>query len=388
MIRRVLVVGAGLSGATLARCLAEAGQPVDVIDQRNHLAGNCHTERDDQTGILLHKYGPHIFHTNNQDVWAFVQRFAEFERFEHRVKTTVQGRIYGLPINLHTLNQFFHETWGPDAARKGLAGRRHAGTEPATSFESRALRILGPDLYEAFFKHYTAKQWGRDPKTVPASVFARLPVRFSYDDRYFNHEIQAMPRNGYTAMVAAMLEHDDISFDINTRFENSDVAGYEHVFYTGAIDAFFGCDQGALPYRTLRFEHHRAQGDFQGCAVMNYGDADVPYTRIAEHKHFAPWESHKHTIYSKEFASDAAPGDIPFYPLRPVSDESLLRQYVARAKALKSVSFLGRLGTYRYLDMDVAIAEARKVAKEFLAARALGRKPAVFTSSPLASPAR
>ncbi|NRB02360.1 MAG: FAD-dependent oxidoreductase, partial [Rhodobacteraceae bacterium] len=311
MIRHVLIVGAGLSGATLARCLAEAGLRVTVIDQRHHVAGNCHTERDAETGVLVHRYGPHIFHTNDLDVWEFVQRFAEFERFEHRVKTTVQGRVYGLPINLHTLNQFFGQRLDPAAAQAFLAARRRADPDIPESYERRALATLGDELYEAFFKHYTAKQWGMDPHEIPASVFTRLPVRFSYDDRYFSHDIQAMPREGYTATVAAILDHAAIETHLNTEFRHCDATGFDHVFYTGAIDHYFGCDLGALPYRTLVFEHQTHAGDFQGCAVMNYGDPDVAWTRITEHKHFAPWENHHNTVVTKEFARDARTGDIP-----------------------------------------------------------------------------
>jgi UDP-galactopyranose mutase len=383
MRRHVLVVGAGLSGATVARCLADAGCFVDVIDQRDHVAGNCHTERDAEPGVLVHRYGPHIFHTNNRDVWDFVGRFAHFERYEHRVKTRIGARVYGLPINLHTLNQFFEAAFSPAQARAFLCSLCCVSDTATPSFETRARASVGQEIYEAFYKGYTTKQWGRHPREIPASVFARLPIRFTYDDRYFDHRFQAMPRDGYTHLVASMLDHPDVKVSLNTPFQRAMGRGYDHLFYTGSIDGFFGQEEGTLPYRTLDFVHRVAAGDYQGCAVMNFADPDVPYTRITEHKHFAPWEQHPNTVYTQEFARDAQEGDILFYPLRGVHGLALLNHYVHRAKQVRNTTFLGRLGTYRYLDMDVAIQEALRAAQDYLVATDRGRQPVLFSKSPI-----
>lgn len=366
MKRACLVVGAGVSGATVARVLAEAGIHVQVIDRRNHLAGNCHCERDQNSGILLHVFGPHIFHTDNQDVWKFVQRFAQFKPFEHRVKATANGKVYGLPITLHTLNQVFERTMSPAEAKVFVARLTHK-TEQPRNFEEQALATIGQDLYELFFKGYTQKQWGRRPREIPAHVFQRLPLRFSYDDRYFTQRFQGIPVDGYTQMVHAMLDHPRIETQLSTAFSDQIIADYGHIFFTGSLDDYFGRDMGTLPYRTLDFAHQVAVGDQQGCAVMNFPDTSVAHTRVTEHKHFAPWEEHRETVVTKEFSRDAEEGDIPFYPLRAVGGEELLTAYRARATQLTNVTFLGRLGTYRYLDMDKAIGEALALARGFLA---------------------
>jgi UDP-galactopyranose mutase len=366
MKRACLVVGAGFSGATVARVLAEAGIPVQVIDKRDHLAGNCHCERDQNTGILLHAYGPHIFHTDDPVVWTFVQKFARFLPYDHRVKATANGKVYGLPITLHTLNQVFERTMSPPEAKVFLARLTYKIEQPR-NFEEQALATIGQDLYELFFKGYTQKQWGRHPREIPARVFLRLPLRFSYDDRYFTQRFQGIPADGYTQMVHAMLDHPRVETQPATAFHRQMIADHEHTFFTGSLDDYFGRDMGTLPYRTLDFAHQIAVGDQQGCAVMNFPDASVTHTRVTEHKHFAPWEKHRETVVTKEFSRDAEEGDIPFYPLRAVGGEELLTAYRARAEQLTNVTFLGRLGTYRYLDMDKAIAEALAVARGFLA---------------------
>lgn len=380
--RDILVVGAGFSGAVVARQLAEAGCRVQVIDQRDHVAGNCYTERDPETGVLVHRYGPHIFHTDRAEVWDYVTGFAPFEPYAHRVKTIHNGQVFGLPINLQTINQFFGQQFTPVEARAFVAKKCVTITQ-AQSFEDRALATVGPELYAAFFQSYTAKQWGCDPKDIPASVFSRLPVRYCYDDRYFSHRFQGMPRWGYTDLVTRILRHPLISVSLKTSYRAEMAYDFRHVFHSGTIDGFFDYDLGRLPYRSLRFETLRAAGDQQGCAVMNYADHDVPYTRITEHQHFAPWEAHRGSVRTVEYPKDAEPGDTPYYPLRAVHGEALLKRYVARATAFQRVTFLGRLGTYRYLDMDLCIAEALSLASRFLAARHEGRPPPVFSVSPV-----
>ena len=381
--RHCLMVGAGLSGAVIGRMLAEAGHKVTVLDARNHIAGNCHTLRDAGTGVMVHVYGPHIFHTDDAEVWDYVNRYETFQPYKNRVKTTSQGAVYSLPVNLHTINQFFGQTLRPDEARAFLETKADTSITDPQTFEDQALRFVGPELYEAFFKGYTIKQWGCSPTELPASILKRLPVRFNYDDNYFFHKFQGMPENGYTAMVERILDHPGITVTLGTTVTRDQAADYDHVFYSGPIDGWFGYDLGRLGYRTLDFERFEYQGDWQGCAVMNYGDVDVPYTRITEHKHFAPWESHEGSVLYKEYSRACGPEDIPYYPIRQVAEKTLLAEYVDKARAEDNVTFVGRLGTYRYLDMDVTIREALDCGRRYLATLETGEKMPAFTVNPL-----
>ena len=381
---KFLMVGAGLSGAVIGRQLAEAGHQVQVVDSRDHIGGNCHTTRDPETGVLLHVYGPHIFHTDDAEVWDYVNQFARFMPYKNRVKTTARGQVFSLPVNLHTINQFFGKTMRPDEAQAFISTEQaDSSIEDPQSFEEQALRFVGRDLYEAFFKGYTVKQWGMSPAQLPASILKRLPLRFSYDDNYFFHKYQGMPEQGYSEMIAKILDHPGISVLLETNFSREQTGDYDHVFYSGPLDGYFDYGLGRLGYRTLDFEKLTYQGDYQGCAVMNYGDLEVPYTRITEHKHFAPWESHEASVCYREFSRQAAPGDIPYYPIRQLEEKALLAEYVALAEATPGVSFVGRLGTYRYLDMDVTIREALDVARGFLAAKASAAPIPAFWSAPL-----
>lgn len=380
---KILLVGAGLSGAVIARELAQAGHQCDVIDSRDHIAGNCHTQRDADSGVMVHVYGPHIFHTDDQGVWDYVTGFAEFVPFQNRVKSTAQGAVHSLPINLLTINQFFGTTLRPDEARQFLADKADTSITDPQSFEEQALRFVGRDLYEAFFKGYTEKQWGCSPRDLPASILKRLPVRFNYDDNYFFHRFQGMPRHGYTALVQAILDQPGVSVALNTPWRPDMAADYDHVFWSGALDGFFDYSLGRLGYRTLDFQRFDYDGDYQGCAVMNYGDREVPHTRITEHKHFAPWEEHQKSVCYREFSRAAGPDDIPYYPIRLVDEMALLADYVRLAQDTPGVTFVGRLGTYRYLDMDVTIREALDTATDFLDRLADGRTPASFSRPPL-----
>ena len=379
----VLIVGAGLSGAVTGRVLAEAGHRVRIIEARGHIAGNCHTERDPETGVMVHVYGPHIFHTDDAEVWEYVNGYMPFVPFKNRVKAQAGGRVYSLPINLLTINQFFGQTLRPTEARAFIEAQADTTITDPVSFEDQALRFVGPALYEAFFKGYTQKQWGCHPRDLPASILKRLPLRFTYEDDYFAHRYQGMPEHGYTAMVAAILDHPKITLQLNTAFQPVMADGAAHVFWSGALDGWFGYDSGRLGYRTLDFERFTHHGDWQGCAVMNYCDAEVPFTRITEHKHFAPWEAHEGSVLYRETARACGRGDTPYYPIRLVAEKALLAQYVERAKAQTGVTFLGRLGTYRYLDMDVTIREALDTGRAFVAAHAQGRSLAPFQSPPL-----
>ncbi|RLL71298.1 UDP-galactopyranose mutase [Paenirhodobacter hankyongi] len=385
----ILLVGAGLSGAVIGRHLAEAGHRITIVDARDHVAGNCHTERDAETGVMVHVYGPHIFHTDDAEVWDYVNRFETFQPYKNRVKTTSrdpQGElgVFSLPVNLHTINQFFRKTLRPDEARAFITEEQADTTiaDPQT-FEEQALRFVGRDLYEAFFKGYTIKQWGVQPSALPASILKRLPVRFNYDDNYFFHRFQGMPENGYTAMIERILDHPAIEVRLGTQFSRDQAGAYDHVFYSGPLDGWFDYELGRLGYRTLDFERFSYQGDYQGCAVMNYGEVEVPYTRITEHKHFAPWESHEGSVCYREFSRACEPEDIPYYPIRQVEEKALLAEYVARAEAEPGVTFVGRLGTYRYLDMDVTIREALDAARAFLTHAQEGTAMPAFVAAPL-----
>ncbi|WP_299548482.1 UDP-galactopyranose mutase [uncultured Tateyamaria sp.] len=376
----ILLVGAGLSGAVIGRTLAEAGHRITILEARDHIAGNCHTERDADTGVMVHVYGPHIFHTDDEEVWDYVNRFETFLPYKNRVKTTSRGQVFSLPINLHTINQFYGKTLRPDEARAFIEDQADTTIEDPQTFEEQALRFVGPDLYEAFFKGYTIKQWGMSPTELPASILKRLPVRFNYDDNYFFHQFQGMPENGYTAMVDRILDHPSITVHLSTTFTRDQADEYDHVFYAGPLDGWFDYDLGRLGYRTLDFERFTYDGDYQGCAVMNYGEETVPHTRITEHKHFSPWESHDGSVLYREFSRLAEPGDIPYYPIRQVDEKALLADYVAKAEGETGVTFVGRLGTYRYLDMDVTIREAMDTAAVFLEK---GADTPVFVKAPL-----
>ncbi len=384
MTRRFCMVGAGFSGAVLARAFAEAGHRVVVIDERSHIAGNCYSERDPDSGIMVHKYGPHIFHTGNEIVWQYVNRFTKMMPYVNRVKAQYAGRVYSLPINLHTINQFFNVVLRPDEARQFVASKaRRDITEPA-SFEEQALASVGDELYRAFFYGYTRKQWGIEPCELPASILKRLPLRFTYDDNYFSHPYQGMPENGYTEIVRGILDVEGVEVRLGCRFEDLNEQ-FQHVFYSGPIDRYFGFKAGRLAYRTLDFESFRADGDWQGTAVMNYSDESVPFTRITEHKHFAPWEAGRFdkTICFREYSRACEPHDIAYYPVRLVAEKRMLGDYVELARQSTGLSFVGRLGTYRYIDMDVTIGEALTAADAALTALREGRPLPPFFVDPL-----
>ncbi len=380
---RVLVVGAGLSGAVIARSLSESGHRATVVEARAHVAGNCHTERCPETGVLVHRYGPHIFHTDDAEVWDYVNGFARFRPYRHQVRTTARGRVYAMPLNLHTINQFFGATLRPDEARAHVAARAEAGEGEAASFEEQALRMVGRELYDAFLRGYTEKQWGVSPAELPASILKRLPLRFSYDDNYFFHSFQGIPEEGYTAMVERILDAPGIEVHLDTAFAPEMAERHDHVVWSGPLDEWFGHRLGRLGYRTLDFEAFRAEGDWQGCAVMNYPDPEVPFTRITEHKHFAPWEEHAGTVCYREYSRACGPGDIPYYPIRLVAEKALLARYVEMAEAEENVTFVGRLGTYRYIDMDVTIREALDTARAMRDAARAGDRLPRFSAAPL-----
>ncbi|PIJ41861.1 MULTISPECIES: UDP-galactopyranose mutase [Erwiniaceae] len=377
--KNILIVGAGFTGAVIGRELAEQGHQVRIIDSRSHVAGNCYSERDEKTGIMVHTYGPHIFHTDNQEVWDYLNRFAEMMPYVNRVKTTVKGKVFSLPINLHTINQFFDTTCSPSEARALIESKSDQSISDPQTFEEQALRFVGKELYEAFFKGYTIKQWGMSPAELPASILKRLPVRFNYDDNYFSHKYQGMPREGYTPIVENILNHPNIHVELEHHYQESDSQGIDHLFFTGPIDSWYDYRFGRLGYRTLDFEKFHTDDDFQGTAVMNYGEESVPFTRITDHKYFAPWEQHEGSVCYREFSRTCTPDDTPYYPIRQMGEMELLNKYLSLAEQEKNISFAGRLGTYRYLDMDVTIAEALTMARTYLDSIENGSEMPVFT---------
>jgi UDP-galactopyranose mutase len=382
MTKKIAIAGAGFAGAVVARELAETGKyKIVVFESRPHLAGNCHTERDAATGVMVHQYGPHIFHTSREDVWNYVNRFAKFGPYTNRVKAVTARGVFSLPINLLTINQFFGKTFDPREAREFIGSLGDSSIEEPKTFEDQALKFLGRELYENFFYGYTKKQWGVEPTELPASILSRLPVRFNYDDNYYVSRYQGIPIDGYTAIVEKILDHENIEVQLGEKFDPAFKDQFDHVFWSGPIDAYYNFELGRLQYRSLQFERFDAEGDYQGNPVINYCEARVPYTRITEHKHFAPWETHEKTVCFKEYSKLAEPRDTPYYPLRLEKDKALLRQYMDRIQGEPGITFIGRLGTYRYLDMHVVIGESLDLAKT-----CLGTSPAdwpKFSASPL-----
>lgn len=379
---KLLIVGAGFSGAVIARQLAElAGAECLVIDARPHIGGNCHTERDEETSVMLHRYGPHIFHTDNERVWKYIRKFGEFGPFTNRVKASIGKGVFSLPINLHTINQFFGMHLAPGEARAFIADKADKSIGEPKNFEEQALKFIGRELYEAFFLGYTQKQWGCDPRDLPASILKRLPVRFDYNDSYYNSRFQGIPVDGYSEVVRRILDHPLIAVELGVSFDPDMKSGYDHIFFTGPIDAFFGFSEGRLGYRTVFWDERVADGDFQGNAVINYPEPSVPFTRIVEHKHFAPWENHDRTNVFTEFSKETESGDIPYYPKRLAPDLAVLGRYRALAEATIGVSFLGRLATYRYMDMHHVIGEALSFSETWLRAKSQGERPPVFPNT-------
>ncbi len=381
MSKRYLIVGAGFSGCVLAQQLVTFFNDcsIDIWDERNHLAGNCHTERDTETGIMVHQYGPHIFNTDKKHIWDYVNSFVEFKPYVHRVKAKTAGSVFSMPVNLHTINQFFNKNFTPSEARAFLETKSDKTITDPQNFEEQALQFIGRELYEAFFYGYTKKQWGCEPKELPASFLKRIPVRFNYDDNYHTHIFTGIPVEGYTRVMEKMIDHPAIRLQLNKKFDQAaPPVDFDHIFYTGPIDAFFNYQFGRLGYRTVTFEKNYANGDYQGASQINYCEEKIPFTRITEHKHFTPWEQHDKTVYFTEFSKETSTTDVPFYPKRLAADKELLKQYRALAENQKKVSFLGRLATYRYMDMHHVIDEAMSMANHFKNNLELGNLPPIF----------
>lgn len=361
-----LIVGAGLFGAVCAHELTKAGKKVLVIDKRAHIGGNVYTEDND--GIPVHKYGAHIFHTNNKVVWDYVNQFVSFNRFTNSPLANYQGRLYNLPFNMNT----FYQLWGtatPEQAAKKLA-EQTSGMQGKTpqNLEEQAIKLVGTDIYEKLIKGYTEKQWGRSAKELPAFIIKRLPLRMTYDNNYFSDRYQGIAENGYTELFEKLLEGIEVRLECNFFADKSQLQSLaKHTIYTGPIDEYFDFCEGVLEYRTLKFENETLtdSDNYQGNAVVNYTEREVPYTRIIEHKHFAGCQT-SHTVITKEYPAEWKLGDEPYYPINNDKNMALYKRYREKAKALPSVTFGGRLAEYKYYDMHQVIASALNSTKGLL----------------------
>lgn len=365
-----LIVGAGLTGAVLARELTDAGKTCLVIDRRDHIAGNCYTEN--VSGINVHKYGAHIFHTDDEQVWNYIGRFAKFNNYINSPIAIFHDEIYNLPFNMNT----FAKMWNvatPAQAREIIEKQKAEAAidgEPK-NLEEQALSLVGKDIFEKLIKEYTEKQWGRDCKELPADIIKRLPVRYTYDNNYFNHRFQGIPEGGYTAMVEKVL--DGIEVKTGVSFSQADLSGFKHVIYTGPVDEYFDFRLGQLEWRSVRFETELLEGEsnWQGNAVVNYTSHDVPYTRIIEHKHFEFGKDSNgnelpDTVISREYSAAWKPGDEPYYPVNDEKNNALYAEYAKLAESEEKVTFAGRLGTYKYYDMAPCIRAALDLAEKLL----------------------
>ena len=371
MMYDYLIIGAGLFGAVCARELTDAGKKILVIDRRHHIAGNVYTEKVE--GINVHIYGAHIFHTNNETVWDYVQRFSAFNRFTNSPLANYKGELYSLPFNMYTFNKM----WGvvtPEEAKAKIEEQRAAfGITVPQNLEEQAISLVGTDIYEKLVKGYTQKQWGRECKDLPAFIIKRLPVRLTFDNNYFNARYQGIPVGGYTKMVERMLEGIEVRTGVDFfDYKNELMKQSEKVIYTGPIDAYYNYHLGNLEYRSVRFETEILdKPNFQGNAAVNYTDADTPYTRIIEHKWFEFGKDEEgndlpKTVISREYSSEWKPGDEPYYPVNDERNSSLYQEYKKLADAELHVIFGGRLGEYKYYDMDQVIAAALEKSKELI----------------------
>ena len=361
-----LIVGSGLFGAVFAQQMTERGKKCLVVDKRSHIGGNVYTEK--MEGIQVHRYGPHVFHTSDVEVWNYVNRFSKFNRFTLGTIANYRGEIYSLPFNMYTFNKMWNVTTPEEAAEKIEEQRRAAGISQITNLEEQAISLVGTDNYEKLIRGYTEKQWGRSCLELPAFIIRRLPVRLNYDNNYFNALYQGIPVGGYTQMVANMLEGIEVRLGIDYLKNKAELdALAERVLYTGAIDAFYDYCFGALEYRRVRFEVETLDlPNFQGNAIVNYTDAETPYTRIIEHKWFEFGKDTNgndlpKTIITREYSVEWKPGDEPYYPLNNEKNGKLYERYKSRANQEEKVIFGGRLGEYQYYDMDQVIRRALDV---------------------------
>jgi len=362
----LVIVGSGFFGLTIAeRCTRDLGLRVLILERRSHIGGNAYSEREPETGIEIHRYGAHLFHTSNARIWAYVNEFTTFTGYQHRVFSVYKGRVYPMPINLGTICEYFGKVMSPADARELVASQAtEVAAGQAANLEEQAISLIGRPLYEAFIRGYTAKQWQTDPVDLPAEIITRLPVRYTFDNRYFSDTYEGLPTDGYTAWLERLADHPNIEVRLDTDFADlrDGLVGQVPVVYTGPLDEYFGYEAGRLSWRTLDFETEvLPTGDFQGTPVMNYADEDVPYTRIHEFRHFHPERDTypaDRTVIMREFSRFADRGDEPYYPINTAEDRARLLAYRELADAETGVLFGGRLGTYKYLDMHMAIGSA------------------------------
>jgi UDP-galactopyranose mutase len=362
----LVIVGSGLFGLTIAeRCASDLGLNVLILERRPHVGGNAYSMREPETGIEVHKYGAHLFHTSNQRVWEYVNRFTKFTSYQHKVYSIYQGRVYPMPINLATICEYFGRWMTPDEARDLVAEHaKEFDSASAANLEEKGISLIGRPLYEAFIRGYTAKQWQTDPKELGADIISRLPVRYNFDNRYFNDTYEGLPVDGYTAWLERMVDSPKIEVRLDTDFFDvrDTYVGKVPIVYTGPVDSYFGNSAGELSWRTVDLELSvQDVGDFQGTSVMNYADENVPFTRIHEFRHFHPerdWYPKDKTVIVHEYSRFAESGDEPYYPINTPEDRAKLLRYRELAKAEPNVLFGGRLGTYKYLDMHMAIGSA------------------------------
>jgi UDP-galactopyranose mutase len=377
---RVIVIGAGFFGATIAERIATQLQlPVAVLERRRHVGGNAYSETDPATGIEVHKFGSHLFHTSSEEVWQYLQRFTAFNDYRHRVLALHRGRVFSMPINLMTICNFFGRAFTPDQARQFIADQiSKCGIETPSNLEEKAISLIGPQLYEAFIRGYTLKQWQTDPRQLPSDIITRLPVRYSFNDRYFSDRHEGLPLDGYTKIFERMLSHPLITVFTGTDFfaVRDQLSTDKLIVYTGPIDRYFGYRAGLLSWRTLRFEREvLPTSDFQGTSVMNYVDVEVPFTRIHEFRHLHPerqYPASSGTVIFREYSRAAGPEDEPYYPVSTTKDQAVYSTYRQLARGEPTVIFGGRLGTYRYLDMHQAIGAALKAFSNEIVPRLTG----------------
>jgi UDP-galactopyranose mutase len=376
---RYLVVGSGFFGCTIAERIAnDLNEHAVVVERRNHPGGNSFSEVDSETGIEFHKYGSHIFHTNNSRVWEYITKFTTFNNYKHRVWTTYSGRVYSMPINLATINQFYSKALSPSEARDFIASEiaRDKILEPS-NLEEQAISLIGRPLYDAFIRGYTQKQWETDPKKLPTGIITRLPVRFDYNDRYFSDTFEGIPTDGYSTVFKRMLSHPKIKLLLNTDFfQIRDKLSPEClIIYTGPIDRYFNFKHGELSWRTIDLEKEAVNtNDFQGTSVMNFADTSIPFTRIHEFKHFHPEreQSKTKTLIFREYSRFARKNDEPYYPINLETDKQKYQLYRAEADKIENVIFGGRLGSYKYFDMHQAIGAALLTYNRDIKPRATG----------------
>jgi UDP-galactopyranose mutase len=376
----VVVVGSGLFGLTIAEQVSsQIGIPVLVLEKRSHIGGNAWSEIHEETGIEIHKYGSHLFHTSNERVWEYLKKFTQFSSYQHRVWTRHKEQVYSMPINLATMCQFFNRQMSPDDARELINLQTSEVKKDPENLEEKAISMVGRPLYEAFIRDYTEKQWQTNPKDLPGNIIGRLPVRYNFNNRYFSDKWEGLPINGYAAMLTAMCSNPLICVQLNVDYfkVKSLLNSNQIIIYTGPIDQYFGYREGKLKWRTLDFQietHHIS--DFQGTSVMNYADFSESFTRIHEFKHLHPERNYPEdkTVIMKEFSREAVGQDEPYYPVHTSSDREILNRYRILANSEKNVFFGGRLGTYQYLDMHMAVASAMSMFQNELVPKLRGRQ--------------